>query len=364
VATVGKRPKPGIGHTQTLLDDGRVLLLGGTDALSAILGVNELFWPQGQVFVQSPALAPARVDHTASKLPDGRVLVAGGRSVVGATASCLAVDGLLGTSGPVASLPAPRSRHTATTLADGRVLLIGGLGVDDPADIVATLLSAHTQTAIYDPATDAWSAGPTFAKGLIGHAAVLLQDGRVLVTGGYAMSSLFGFPVQALTDAAWLVDPATNSVTAAASMPQPVARHASIVPSVDGRAVVLGGERIDIFFLPVYVPDVRRYDATANTWTTLAPLKKARGHHAVVEAAGKIVVVGGIRALDSMLLIETAEATAEVAPGNLSSWGTPIPLAAARFRVRATAFDDGVRVLVTGGALDLEPSPTAEIVMP
>jgi hypothetical protein len=65
-----------------------------------------------------------------------------------------------------------------------------------------------------------------------------------------------------------------------------------------------------------------------------------------------------------MTLIETAEPTAEVAPGDLSGWGAPIPLTAGRHRARATAYDGGVRVLVTGGPLDAAPAPTAEIVMP
>jgi hypothetical protein len=364
VPTVGKRPDPGSGHTQTPLPDGRVLLVGGADPAGALLSTHEIFLPQAQVFLQSPPLAAARVDHTGTALFDGRVLVAGGRELAGATATCLLIDGASGTAASAAPLLSPRSRHTATRLSDGRVLVVGGLAVDDPADVVATLLSAHAATALYDPVLDAWSAGPSLANGLIGHAAVLLPDGRVLVTGGYELGSLFGFPTQVLTAAAWLIDPVLGTVAPAAPLPQAIARHASIVPAADGRAVVLGGERIEPFYLLVYVAGVHRYDASADAWTTLAPLAKPRGYHAVVEAGGKIVVVGGISALDSMTLIETAEATAEAAPGDLSGWGAPIALTAGRHRVRATAYDGGVRVLVTGGPLDAAPAPTAEIVMP
>jgi hypothetical protein len=150
----------------------------------------------------------------------------------------------------------------------------------------------------------------------------------------------------------------------AAPMPQAVAWHAAIAPSGDERPVVIGGERIEPFFLPVYVDGVHRYDPATDAWTTLPPLANPRGHHAVVQAGGKIVVVGGIRELDSTTLVETPELTAEVAPAALTGWGAPISLQAPRNRARATSFDGGQRVLVTGGPVGGVPSPTAEIVMP
>jgi len=154
-------------------------------------------------------------------------------------------------------------------------------------------------------------------------------------------------------------------LSAAASLPGPRARHASLTPEADGRALVLGGERIEPFFQPVYTADVWRYEPDTNTWTTLPSLAGPRGYHAAVEAAGRIVVVGGVSSVDPTLTEQFPEPTVEVAPGDVSAWAAPIPLVTGRQRAAATPVDGGQRVLVTGGPLGAAfPDPTAETVLP
>src|SRR5262245_48072889 len=69
-------------HTATLLEDGRVLVIGGilNRGLSAsiALGSAELWDPATGTFSPAGSLAVARGMHTATLLQDGRVLVAGG----------------------------------------------------------------------------------------------------------------------------------------------------------------------------------------------------------------------------------------------------------------------------------------------
>jgi hypothetical protein len=369
VATVGERPGTGTRHTQTALQDGRVLLAGGLDESSGtpvIVGASELYDPQTQIFVPGPPLLEARTDHTATALPDGRVLIAGGRGVGAALASCELFNPLTGVFEPTTPLPAPRSQHTATLLADGRVFVLGGLAVDNPAhDPVGTLLSAHLTTALFSPKTGLWLPGPSLPAGVIGHAATRIADGRVLVSGGVRLGQLFGFPTQTWTPGTWLFDPPTSSLLPAAPLPAARARHASLTPSADGRALVLGGEYIEPFFLKTYAADVWRYEADVNTWTVMPPLAHARGYHTAVEAGDKLVVAGGIASFDSMLLVETPELTAEVAPADVSAWELPIDLLAGRHRAAATAVDGGKRVLVTGGPVGVEVAePSAESVVP
>ena len=68
-----------------------------------------------------------------------------------------------------------RDAHTATLLQDGRVLVTGGFDSDVwPRDTVEVL----------DPKTGVWSAGSNMSTPRAFHAATLLRDGRVLVTGG------------------------------------------------------------------------------------------------------------------------------------------------------------------------------------
>jgi hypothetical protein len=152
------------GHTATLLNDGTVLIAGGMVNLNGEMTAvdsAEIYNPVTLTF--SPVLAPMiapRVGHTATLLKDGRVLLAGGSN--GASDFALsstdsgATLGLPNASGsilssaeiydpklktfepvgginkktnlPVLAMKAARFDHTATLLANGAVLLTGGFG--------------------------------------------------------------------------------------------------------------------------------------------------------------------------------------------------------------------------------------------
>ncbi len=91
-------------------------------------------------------------------------------------------------------------------------------------------------TALYSPSTGKWTAGPTLAAPLIGHAAVLLKSGKVLILGGFSLDAT-STPVT--SRACLLFDPKTNSLGAAPSLPYPSALH-SAVPLPDGTILVAG----------------------------------------------------------------------------------------------------------------------------
>jgi len=69
-------------HTATLLNDGRVLIVGG-DNQNGFIAQSEVFDPVAQASLLGASLANARTDHSATKLADGRVLIIGGRGQSG-----------------------------------------------------------------------------------------------------------------------------------------------------------------------------------------------------------------------------------------------------------------------------------------
>src|SRR6266513_4844378 len=72
-------------------------------------------------------------------------------------------------------LAVPRTGHAATVLADGRVLITGGR--DGAGTIVAT-------AEIFDPATETSTAVGALVTARVSHTATLLPNGRVLIAGG------------------------------------------------------------------------------------------------------------------------------------------------------------------------------------
>jgi hypothetical protein len=75
------------GGTATLLPDGRVLIAGGLDAAGTgdASAAAELFDPKTQTFTATGSVVVPRCANTATLLNDGRVLIVGGKSSNGAS---------------------------------------------------------------------------------------------------------------------------------------------------------------------------------------------------------------------------------------------------------------------------------------
>jgi hypothetical protein len=232
----GSLAAPQVCPMATLLRDGRVLIVGGHDA--------EIWDPATGTF--GPAASPA-VDRSGARarlLPDGRVLVTGGFSIdadgnggpaapaeawdpntdawspadslpeAGYPAGTLLDDGrvLVITEGPDEGYgsatvwdPVTRSSTptgsfeqgvalgTATRLLDSRVLFAGGGWIHVECLTIRADGTCHghgeadhaiESAAIWDPVTGLFSPTGSLGQALIGSAAALLTDGRVLIVGG------------------------------------------------------------------------------------------------------------------------------------------------------------------------------------
>lgn len=179
----GNMAKVRTEHTVTLMHTGNVLVVGGR------VGNNspdpsrtaEVYYPTLHAFL--PAAAPAQphaAGHSATLLNNGKVLVAGGTTCGGycmAGAAAELYDPAANKWAPAGSMTTPRAWHTATLLADGRVLVAGG--TSDGYYSETPLASAE----IYDPATNRFTPTGTLTTARVRAAAALLRDGRVLVFG-------------------------------------------------------------------------------------------------------------------------------------------------------------------------------------
>jgi N-acetylneuraminic acid mutarotase len=160
-------PMPRRGETTTLLKDGNVLFAGGEDKGYNPLGGAEIY--QTRTGTWKTIQAPAFVEHTATLLPDGRVLVVCGTEPE-------YYDPVKNTWTPATAPLEGMNGQFAVLLPSGKLLVGGGI------DYASSRQLASAE--IFNPTTQTWSAAGTMRSPSYGARAVVLKDGRVLVTGG------------------------------------------------------------------------------------------------------------------------------------------------------------------------------------
>ncbi len=202
-------------------------------------------------FSGTSGMALPRVGHTATLLQDGRVLVTGGltNTSTGVTNTAEVYDINLRRFSGVGKMSAPRTGAVATLLLDGRVLVTGGYNYPSGFQ-PSTLATAE----VFDPATGSF--GPTYGPmsfARVHHAAVLLTDGRVLVTGGDVPGGD--------DDTAELYDPASSTVLPLPKMLTNRRYHAMFL-TADGNVLIVGGTFAE--FLPgteLFYVSLQRFQA-------------------------------------------------------------------------------------------------------
>ncbi len=232
--------------TGTELTNGQVLVAGGYNGGN--VASAELYTPSTGTFSGTATMAYRKHGHTATLLkygPDtGKVLVTGGRTdtPTDSNSSLYAAELYTPASGTTAAywstgssaannLQVDRFRHTATPLEDGRILMTGGYS--------RAQLNTVATAEVFDPMTGTFTMlASTMSDTRMDHTATLLDDGRVLITGGW--NSIKG----ATNASADIFDPYTNTFTAVASLPS--SRHEHAATLLSGNTVLLtGGLQVD-----------------------------------------------------------------------------------------------------------------------
>lgn len=289
-------------------------------------------------FVVSGELTDRRKDHSVLILNDGTLMVAGGRSSGGGQRVPRLKSAELYDPATeewkylalMVNAELGREHPAATVLQDGRVLVTGGANSsNDP----------QKTTEIYDPTTDTWTAGPKLKAWRWKHTQTLLPDGRVLIVGGTD-------DLSQLTRVS-IYDPETNEITAVAELAEGRSNHAAVLLD-DGRVLVAGGGKREI---EDALTSAEIYDPVADTWTFVGRLSEPRLFPVYTKLTdGKVMLVGGKGKLSGADIFDPATDT----------WSTTCPMSTGRSDFAGSTLADG-RVMVSGGEGNLD---TTEIYNP
>jgi uncharacterized repeat protein (TIGR01451 family)/CSLREA domain-containing protein len=358
-----------VNHTATLLSDGTVLIAGGS-TFGGATNSAERYNPALGTFSPTGNMNETRYGHTATLLVNGKVLIAGGFGTDIASAEIydpatgtfsptgsMVVSRLVG-SPPLQDSTVGRYFHTATRLADGRVLLVGG--TPGPFD-----------AEIYDPATGMFSAvggncrampdGSTEC-GLTAprqhHTATLLDNGTVLVLGGFA--NHFQFSRSGVLPDAEIFDPSNGTFHAIANMTTPRMSHTATRLS-NGTVLVAGGENDGgISGTAGILGTAETYDPATSSFSAGQPMQMARRlFTATLLSNGQVLVAGGVVCASGQSCNVLYTASAELYDPVSGAFSPTGSMTLARSEHTATLLANG-SVLVTGGD-NFGPHATAEL---
>jgi aminoglycoside N3'-acetyltransferase len=178
---------PRAGMTATLLKNGQVLIAGGESASNTPQLIAEIYDPATNAFTPSGSLNRGRSAHTATLLNDGSVLLFGGNSNNHTVlASAEIYNPTTGKFTYTGNLNMVRYKHAAVLLQNGNVLVIGGSNQND-------WRGKYTSAEIYDANTGMFTpiADLNRERFKLADAAVLLNNGNVLVGGGNRQIEIF-----------------------------------------------------------------------------------------------------------------------------------------------------------------------------
>jgi len=284
------------GHTITMLRDGRVLITGGARNIGfrSELSSAEIYDPATGTFSATGSMTTPREGHTATMLRDGRVLIVGGSdNGIHALDSAEIYDPARGAFSATGHLNQPRVAQVAALLHSSKVLIAGGGRGGMPGGYIS-----YDTAELYDPATGRFATMRARMKfDRVGAAAVLLNDSRVLIVGGKSGRIVTGrHPnLRSLTplSSAEIYDPESSSFIRTSDMS---ATH--FLPTAtlldNGQVLVVGGWTMQGFTV-VGMRDADVYQPETNRFVRVGPTNVARLENtATLLNDGEVLIAGGI----------------------------------------------------------------------
>ncbi len=351
-------------HTSTTLQNGKVLVVGGTECLipnndglcsgGGLSKTAELYDPATGTWSDTGSFTIARESHTATLLNDGRVLITGGFGCVlfaddgscwnnGRVATTEIYDPASGTWSTTGSLTYGRFSHTATLLADGKVLVVGGETNFD---------GRSASVELYDPTSGIWSSVTDIPHGRVDHTSTLLNNGKVIVVGGDTciIFNENGCADHGITNISELFDPSTGTWSSTGNLNHQRRQHTATILN-NGKVLVAGGA--ECFSVDIdgrcdngtpRSSSSELYDPTTGTWSTAGDFTVGRFDHTMTLLAnGKVLIAGG-----NGTGFNSRTTLSVVYDPATGIWSDSDDLNQARFDHSATLLADG-KVLITGG---------------
>lgn len=225
----------------------------------------------------------------------------------------------------IAEMKASRATHRATLLNDGRVLVTGGF-----YDGWKSQASAE----IFDPKTNQFLTVEKMKTARASHTATLLPDGKVLIAGGFADGNYL--------DSVEIFNPKTNTFILIGKMTMPRSEQIAVLLK-NGKVLLAGGVGTGWTFLD----SAEIFDPKTNQFSRIGNMKAAReAHTATLLKDGRVLITGGHQGRRSAMQVFSSTEIFDPAKNEFSKGAD---LTVRRHKHDAVLLDDG-QVLIVGGS--------------
>lgn len=272
-------------------------------------------------------------------LADGKVFLSGASSE---EPSHKVYDPALRSWESVASSPNSFQYHEGVLLEDGRVLLAGGY---QQKNMSTERPQIGSGSMIFDPATNTWGEGGNMNLGRVGFSLVALANGKWMAIGGVFLqeSSTSARKFPRITASVEFYDPNTNTWALGPSMTQERANHETLA-LVDGRQLVLGGDATNF--------SGEIYDPVSNSWSAIETptFEFGRDFRATMLDEDHVLLSGG--RVNSIL----GNTQAAIYTVSTDTWELASSMAEGRYNHTLIFIKPG-RLLAIGGKSKLDDHP-------
>jgi len=348
IRVLAAAPSAQTNHVSAALPDGRAIVMGGNTSATVLVPdstLSQIFDPATERFAPGPDLplsVQAQPFTSVAQLASGGFLLIGvGNNAPGGPPHSV-VTQLFDPAAPGLTRvgdTATRNTNlrTATPLVDGGVLLTGGL--------------ARTQNPVtnavdrYQPDSEKWNAAGQMIQVRVAHTATLLRDGRVLVTGGLTCCQVPNPSPEFFAETAEIYDPAADQFTPTGSMTTARGSHAAaLLP--DGRVLITGGNGNGAAPFPLLT---EIFDPANRQFSPAGELQSPRdSHFAVPLTDGRVLVIGGEAPPELSGAVGVGVPATEIFDPSTGRWNAGPVLDPAFFAATVTMLGNG-KVLVFGG---------------
>lgn len=217
-----------------------------------------------------------------------------------------------------------RAAHAATLLSDGRVLITGGFQTGG---------RSLSDAEVYVPSTGELRSIEKMNAARAGHTSTKLPDGKILIAGGYDGDYL---------ETTELFDPRSGEFSDGPKMTTPRSEHTATILA-DGRVMIAGGVGTGWTFLAA----AEIYDPASGKFTAVGNMSVPReSHTATLLKDGRVLITGGHKDRRSAM---TIFASSEVFIPSKNIFEGVGDMKVKRHKHAAILLPDG-NVLIAGGS--------------